>query len=125
MFQKRKVKQFQYKAAVQQIINDHKPKLGQKKLHEVTFHYNYIEMSAFIKKIDPNIHSLDNTGNTGNFVPHLSRNRNLRQFRPYFEQNLDFDAFFDKILKNSINFLENRQSKFLASKDNKILKNLF
>jgi len=71
----------------------------QKKLFEVTFFTNQADSSEYITSITDNIQkNCENLVNRS-FFPHLSPNRSISEFRPFFEPSFNIEQTFKTLEK--------------------------
>ena len=67
-----------------------------KKLFEVTFFTNQADSSHFIASISEKMQNNSESRNRSYF-PHLSPNRSISEFRPFFEPNFNIEKSFKSI----------------------------
>lgn len=69
-------------------------KLKRNKLHSVTFYSKIVDNNDFIRSIDANLIKKDEENKISCFISHLSPNRTLTEFRPFFNPKLEINHFF-------------------------------
>lgn len=76
------------------------------KLHSVTFYSKIVDDNAYIRSIDANLIKKDEEKKVSSFISHLSPNRTLTEFRPFFNPKLEINHFFKEFWEEISKMME-------------------